>query len=102
MSNFSTELSLSDLATVSGGNDLRNAYVKGGGLIGGAGGSMAGAAGAAALTAPTGPGAVAAGLAGRAAGGAGGTYLGGKIGGALYDTGSWIGTKVGNWLYPSK
>jgi hypothetical protein len=87
---------------VNGGQDGRQIYENignfTGGVAGGAGGAAAGAAAAAPLS-PVGQAAAA------GAGGVVGERLGSRVGGAvgrgLWDAGSWIGEKVGNWMYPA-
>ncbi|HEY1815221.1 MAG TPA: hypothetical protein VGL61_22755 [Kofleriaceae bacterium] len=101
---MTTELSTIDTASldhVTGGADGRKIYENignfGGGVAGGAGGAAAGFAAGAPLS-PVGQAAAAG--AGGVAGERLGSHAGGAIGRGLWDAGSWIGEKVGNWMYP--
>jgi hypothetical protein len=97
-----TTIDLSALETVTGG-DGRSTYETIGNWVGGIGGGAAGAAGGAALAAPLTPvGQAAAAGAGGVAGERVGSAAGGAVGRGLWDAGSYLGTKVGNWMYPSK
>jgi len=97
-----TTIDSSALDHVTGGADGREIYGTIGNWIGGIGGGAAGAAGGAALAAPLTPvGQAAAAGAGGVAGERIGSAAGGAAGRGLWDAGSWIGEKVGNWMYPS-
>ena len=91
------------LDNVTGGADGRQIYEKIGNFGGGVAGGAAGAAGSAAAAAPLSPvGQAAAAGAGGVVGERVGSHVGGALGRGLWDAGSWIGEKVGNWMYPSK
>jgi hypothetical protein len=102
MTNAFSTIDLASLETVNGGADGRDIYGTIGNWVGGIGGGAAGAAGGAALAAPLSPvGQAAAAGAGGVAGERIGSAAGGAAGRGLWDAGSWIGEKVGNWMYPS-
>jgi hypothetical protein len=97
-----TTIDSSILDNVTGGADGRSTYETIGNWVGGIGGGAAGAAGGAALAAPLTPvGQAAAAGAGGVAGERVGSAAGGAIGRGLWDAGSYLGDKVGNWLYPA-
>jgi len=103
MSNALSTIDLVQLDSVTGGADGREIYGTIGNWIGGIGGGAAGAAGGATLAAPLSPvGQAAAAGAGGVAGERIGSAAGGAAGRGLWDAGSWIGEKVGNWMYPQK
>jgi hypothetical protein len=96
-------LSSEQLATVSGG-DIginRETYTGGGEALGSFVGGQAAKYAATAATAETGPGALVAGQVAKVAGKKAGGWIGNKVGGAIYDAGTALGTWVGNMLYPS-
>jgi len=91
----------SSLHSITGGADGRQIYESIGNFCGGVAGGAGGAAGGAALAAPLSPvGQAAAAGAGGVAGERVGSAVGGACGRGLWDAGSWIGEKVGNWMYP--
>jgi hypothetical protein len=103
MSNALSTIEIVQLDSVTGGADGREIYNTIGNWVGGIGGGAAGAAGGAALAAPLSPvGQAAAAGAGGVAGERVGSAAGGAAGRGLWDAGSWIGEKVGNWMYPQK
>ena len=100
MTSFAT-IDTASLHSITGGADGRQIYESIGNFTGGAAGCAAGCAGAAALATPLSPvGQAAAAGAGGVVGERAGSAVGGAVGRGLWDAGSWIGEKVGNWMYP--
>jgi len=97
-----TAIDSSLLDNVTGGADGRSTYETIGNWVGGIAGGAGGAAGGAALAAPLTPvGQAAAAGAGAVAGERVGSAAGGALGRGLWDAGSYLGDKVGNWMYPA-
>ena len=100
MTNFAT-INSAQLHSITGGTDGRQIYDNIGSFCGGVAGGAGGAAAGAAAAAPLSPvGQAAAAGAGGVAGERVGSCVGGAVGRGLWDAGSWIGEKVGNWMYP--